>query len=60
MGDEIHYKGWRIDLMHHEHGWEALVYRPSSPIHEVTVPKGLDRRTVLEGAKALVDQLFAT
>ena len=60
MGDEIHYKGWRIDLMQLEHGWEALVYRPSSPIHEVSVPKGLDRRTVIEGAKTLVDQLFAT
>ena len=60
MGDEIHYKGWRIDVMHYEHGWEALVYRPSSPLHEVTVPKGLDRRTVIERAKTLVDQLFAT
>jgi hypothetical protein len=60
MGDEIHYKGWRIDLMHQEQGWEALVFRPSSLIHEITVPKGLDRRAVIESAKALVDRLFAT
>jgi hypothetical protein len=60
MGDEIHYKGWRIDIMHREHGWEALVYRPSSPLHEVTVPKEIDRRTVIEAAKTLVDQLYAT
>ena len=59
MGDEIHYKGWRIDVMSRENGWEALVYRPSSPLHEVTVPNGSDRRTVIEEAKVLVDKLFA-
>jgi len=60
MGDEIHYKGWRIDIMRREHSWEALVYRPSSPLHEVIVPKGPDQRVVIEEARALVDQLFAT
>ena len=60
MGEEILYKGWRINVMHHGGGWEALVYRPRSPLHEVTVPKGSDRRTVIEEAKNLVDKLFAT
>ena len=60
MGDEIHYKEWRIDVMHHGGSWEALIYRPSSLLHEVSVPKGSDRRTVIEEAKNLVDKLFAT
>jgi hypothetical protein len=38
MGDEIHYKEWRIDMMHGESGWEALIYPPSSPLHEICVP----------------------
>ena len=46
--------------MRREHGWEAMVYRPSSPLHEIKVPKGPDRHTVIEEAKALVDQLFKT
>jgi hypothetical protein len=60
MGEEIHYKGWRIDVMHCGDGWEALLYRPSSPLHEVTVPKGPDRSTVIEDAKTLIDRLFTT
>jgi hypothetical protein len=59
MGDEIYYKGWRIDVMHHGDGWEALVYRPSSPLHEVSVPESPDRRVVIEEAKTLVDNLSA-
>jgi hypothetical protein len=60
MGDEIHYKGWRIDLMHGDRGWEALIYRPGSPLHEVTVPHGDDRHAVIEDAKMLIDKLLGT
>lgn len=60
MGDEILYKGWRIDVMHRGDGWEALVYRPSSPLHEVSVPKGTDRRALIQEAKKLVDKLSIT
>ena len=57
--DEIHYKGWRIEVLHGEPGWKALVYRPSSPLHEADVPNGSDRHTVIEGAKTLIDTLIA-
>jgi len=60
MGDEIHYKEWRIALMHKGLGWEALIYRPSSLLHETTVPAGQDRRAVIEDAKTLVDNLLAS
>ena len=57
--DEIIYKGWRIDMAHHGEGWKALIYRPSSLLHETTVPEGPDRRIVLEDAKALIDVSLA-
>jgi|GEM_PF-3316565 len=59
MGDEIHYKEWRVEVMHGNPGWEALIYRQGSPIHEETVPAGPDRRVVIEEAKALIDKLLA-
>ncbi len=58
MGDEISYKDWRIAVMHHADGWEALVYRPSSLLHEVAVPRGPDRHAVIAQAKLLVDQMM--
>jgi hypothetical protein len=60
MGDEIHYKEWRIDVMHKESGWEALIYRPSSPLHETSVPVGQDRRAVIEDAKLCIDKMLAS
>ncbi len=54
--EEIHYKGWRIDLLHQGAGWKALIYRPSSLLHEEPVPTGSDRRMVMREAKTLVDQ----
>jgi hypothetical protein len=54
--DEIHYKGWRMEVLQDGPGWKALVYRPSSPLHEATVPHGPDRRAVIEEAKALIDR----
>ena len=54
--DEITYKRWRIDVAHHGEGWKALIYRPSSLLHETTVPEGLDRRSVLEETKAFIDK----
>ncbi len=57
--DEIHYKAWRIEVLHAESGWKALVYRPSSPIHEIDVPEGSDRRAAVEGARTLIDKLLA-
>jgi hypothetical protein len=60
MGDEIHYKEWRIDVMHRGPGWEALIYRPNSPLHEASVPAAQDRRTVIENAKVLIDKLLAS
>ena len=60
MGDEIHYKGWRIDVMHKGLGWEALIYRPSSPLHETSVPTRQDRRAVIEDARVLIDKLLAS
>ena len=60
MGDEIHYKEWRIALMHKGLGWEALIYRPNSPLHDVSVPHGNDRHAVIEKAKLLIDDLLAS
>lgn len=57
--DEINYKRWRIDLAHHGEGWKALIYRPSSLLHETTVPKGPDRHIVLEEAKSFIEALLA-
>ena len=57
--EEIHYKGWRIEVLHQGQGWKALVYRPSSPLHEEPVPSGPDRRVVMQEAKMLVDQGLA-
>jgi len=54
--DEIHYKDWRIEVMADASGWKALVYRPSSPLHETTVPQGPDRRAVVAQAKSLIDR----
>jgi hypothetical protein len=56
--DEINYKGCRIDVLHQGEGWKALVYRPSSPLHEVTVPDGPNRRSVIEEAKMLADKFL--
>ena len=58
MGDELYYKEWRIAVMHGGAGWKALVYRPDSPLHEVSVPHNGDRDAVIEAAKALVDKLL--
>jgi hypothetical protein len=58
--DEINCKGWRINLLHQQDGWKALIYRPSSLLHETGVPKGSDRRAVLEEATALIDSLVET
>lgn len=54
--DEIHYKGWRIEVPQDDTGWKALIYRPSSLLHEVIVPHGPDRRAVIEEAKSLIDR----
>jgi hypothetical protein len=56
--DEINYNGWRIDVLHQRDGWKALIYRPSSLLHETTVPEGSDRRAVLEEATMIVDSLL--
>ena len=56
MGDEIHYKEWRI----RGPGWKALIYRPNSPLHEAYEPAGQDRRAVIEDAKALIDKLLVS
>ena len=60
MGDEIHYKEWRIDVMHKGLGWEALIYRPNSPLHETSVPARQDRRAVIEDAKLRIDKMLAS
>ena len=54
--DALHYKGWRIEVLHADAGWKALVYRPSSPLHEEPALTGPDRHRVMEDAKTLVDQ----
>jgi hypothetical protein len=54
--DEIHYKGWRIEVLHGGAGWKALVYRPSSLLHDTRVPDGPDRHAVIELAKVLIDK----
>ena len=54
--DEIHYKGWRVQVLHSDQGWKALLYRPSSPLHETNVPEGPDRRIVIENAQLLIDE----
>ena len=58
--DQIHYKDWRIEILHGGLGWKALVYRPSSLLHEIEVPDGPDRHCVIAGARALIDQLLVT
>ena len=57
--DEITYKGWRIDLPRHAKGWKALIYQPSSLLHEIAVPEGPDRRAVIEEAKLHIDAILA-
>ena len=54
--DEIHDKAWRIEVLQGEPGWKTLIYQPSSPLHEATVPHGPDRRAVLAQVKALIDR----
>jgi hypothetical protein len=58
--DEINYKGWRIDVLHQRDGWKALIYRPSSLLHETNVPEGSNRRAVLEEATTIIDSLLET
>jgi len=58
-GDDVHYKEWRITVIQYgDSAWEGLIYRPHSPLHETTVPKGPDRRVVIENAKAIIDRLL--
>lgn len=54
--DEIHYKGWRIEILHGDQGWKTLVYRPSSLLHEIEVPQGPDRGAVIKDAQLLIDK----
>ncbi len=54
--DEIRYKNWRIEVLTDQPGRKALVYRPTSPLHETTVPHGLDRDAVVAEAVALIDR----
>jgi hypothetical protein len=56
--DEITYKGWRIDVLHQQDGWKALIYRPSSLLHETTVPEGSDRRAMIEEAMTVINSLL--
>jgi hypothetical protein len=60
MGDEICYKEWCMDVMHSGPSWEALIYRPNSPLHDVSVPHGNDRHAVIEKAKLLIDDRLAS
>ena len=54
---EIHYKGWRIEVLHHGvEDWKALIYRPSSLLHEESVPTGSNRHAVMGEAKTIVDR----
>lgn len=54
--DGIHFEGWRVAILHGEAGWKALVYRPSSPLHETAVLHGADRRAVIAKAKLLINR----
>jgi hypothetical protein len=58
LNDEFRYKGWRIEALYGNTGWEALIYRPSSLLHEAEVPDGPTRHTVIEQAKAIIDKLL--
>ena len=49
-----------MDVMHSGPSWEALIYRPNSPLHDVSVPHGNDRHAVIEKAKLLIDDLLAS
>lgn len=51
--DEIHYKGWRIEVLQGQPGWRTLVYYPGSPLHGSVAPDGTDRRAVMEQAETL-------
>jgi len=53
--DEIHYKSWRIEVLHGQPGWKTLVYRPTSPLHGVVAPDGPDRHAVMEEASVLIE-----
>ena len=56
--DGINYKGCRIDILSQGDGWKALIYRPASLLHELMVPVGPNRRSVIEEAKTLVDNFL--
>ncbi len=58
--EEIHYQGWRVELLHDNVGWKALVYGPNSPLHEAKVPSGHDRHAVMEEAKMLIDEALTS
>lgn len=55
-GAEFHYKDWRVEVLHKGRGWQALVYRPHSPLHEAEVPEAPDSRAVMEKAMHLIDR----
>jgi len=56
----IHYKSWRIEVLHGQPGWKALVYHPTSPLHGAAVPDGQDRRAIMEEAKMLIEEYPAS
>ena len=58
--NEIHYKSWRIEVLHGEPGWKTLVYHPNSPLHGAAAPNGSDRSAVLAEAGVLIDGNPAT
>lgn len=55
----FHYKDRRVEVLHQEADWEALIYRPSLLLNEEMVPAGADRHAVMREAKTLVDQALA-
>jgi len=54
--DEVHYKSWRIEVLHGQPGWKTLVYYPNSPLHGAAVPDGPDRRAIMEELKTIIEE----
>ena len=57
-GEAFHYKGWWVEILDKKEGRKALIYRPTSPLPEIQVPDGPDRRVGMQKAMTLIDGLL--
>jgi len=54
--EELPYREWRIEVMPHGGGWNALIYRPGATKSEKITPYAPYRITVIEEAQKYIDE----